>query len=804
MFNRDWFCWREFATTLLSRRVRVSFPAGDGYTVVSEEGGDEVAVRCVHPDFDAALAAYRAEIAALTGGDFFEHPRPLVMERVHEGVRQAFLIRWPTTARVEWTLTRWDGTDPLRWNLEFPETLGAAIAEFDEHCLAARSIGFRDWVPRWPEGFEVVASDGLFTEHTTWTDDAPPAAEHRWFSAPGHPEVGPEWHAQSDGIFLVLCQVDGRAEGPTVYFGADRFAGVMIHQTGRSHGLTIFPRADGGIESMTVFDADVKRFSIVCRDAGRTATASLRWTPDDRPDLRLPERDFGALDLAYSARYGCDVRVTDVLDGTTRRRRRFANDRGQLTTEEHYDAAGTVQRLDKYEPAGTLLSRFFYDAGTLERAERYHPNGVLAERQPLDADGEMHGAVEVYDEAGVLSATVSFDHGALVSRVDAWPDVSAALTDAPDIAAFQRACVLFARAYARDPSRALAESLLPLVEGTSAWPAETRVAPAFWINDLVEGRLPNEALRPIAALRVLDLAVDTRDHYLCTREVFAARLDRLRAWLSALPADPSFALDVLDLSLTAWSAHAHSLPPTARDDGFDLRTSDFDASLVERVLRSPLAPKLRALVVSRLPWSDASPGDHDSYLDAERRQQGPAVEYDRRPGFLERLARMPCAATLQTLIARNAELIEPPAGVALPALKTLDVGFGSRQPNELLTSLAKGWAPKLKTLLLEPSPSVRWALALEDPKQRARLREGDGFFSHDYCCEPRELLLARAAIAPLLAREGVPKLATIVVGDEAGRFAAPAGGPKLARKPSGRRTFLDLGVVPWRVPSLPG
>ncbi len=383
--------------------------------------------------------------------------------------------------------------------------------------------------------------------------------------------------------------------------------------------------------------------------------------------------------------------------------------------------------------------------------------------------------------------------------------MSAALTDAPDVAAFQRACVLFARAYARDPARALAESLLPFVEATSAWPPETRVAPAFWINDLVERRLPNEALRPIAALRVLDLAVDTRDHYLCTRQVFAARLDRLRAWLSALPDDPSFALDVLDLSLTAWSAHSHSLPPAACNDGFDLRTRDFDASLVEQMLRSPLAPKLRALVVSRLPWSDASPGNHDSYLDAEGRQQGPAVEYDRRPGFLERLARMPCAATLQTLIARNAELIDPSAGVALPALKTLDVGFGSSQPNELLTSLAKGWAPKLKTLLLEPSPSVRWALALEDPRQRARLREDDdGFFSHDYCCEPRELLLTRAAIAPLLARKGVPKLATIVGGGEAGRFATPSGGPKLARKPSGRRGLLDLGVVPWGVPSTSG
>lgn len=805
MFEGNWFSLRHFTTPGgLTKRARVSFPTARGFTVVrTERSGEEVATPRVLGSFEDALAAYRAELDLLREEGFYEVPGPRVMHRVHEGKRQAFLVRWPTFSTVEWAMVPWDSTDPVPWQVEHKDTLVAALEEFDDRCARAKKLGFVDWQPTWPEGFaELVADGSPFQVHEATSDADPTFVRHRWCSADGHPEIGPEQHRRTDGSFSLLVQIDGEAEGLTTRFDRQGISSIDVMHGGRREGLCVVrSSADDRIEAVRYYAEGVDRFALLRDKDGWLALSSLDQSSEGRIESGLTQHDFGPFALPSGERaIGAGQRMIVVLDGKVFRRRCWLNRLGEMVLDKRYDAAGALVEVTEYDPAGTRTTRTQHREGAPTSRETFHPNGALALREPLDAEGKAHGTVERFLDTGVLVGTRVVEHGEAAPEVDVWPDMRAALAGEPSTAAFHRGCRTFVGAYARDRARALAESLPALVEGTRDWPAEHRPAPAFWLNEIIEGRLPNEALRPIGALRILDIAVDARDGYLCSAALFAERLGRFRAWLEALPPEPTFAVEVLDVSLAAWRSHADSLPNVDRYDTHDLSIDDFDSDLVQQLLQSALALRLRALVVSRAPWSDGDPGNHDRYVDAEARQQGPAIEsFDSGPVFLERLAASPCANTLETLIAQNSELREPRKEIRLPSLRTLDVGYAAKQPNALLASLAAGWAPNLEVLLLPTANTIRWARTLEDPAELAAWREDPdhGFFEHDYGCAPHALLLEQSVIDQLFARKGMPKLAEVALGCEANRFPAPAGGPKVSDSGPWTRSFVERGVVPW-------
>lgn len=803
MFERDWFCWRELSEPTLfgdGPRVWISHPTAKGFTIRRQEGRAPLTVT-EHPcrGLAAAIKAYGKAVDALGKEGLFELARPRVFERTERGKREAMLVRYPSFCGVEWVTVDWDAKEPFAWKKSIVKSLAAAFEAFDDKCDAAREQGFREWVPAFPQGFEAFLEAASYTERTRTPGSGSRLIGHVWYDAPKRPDNGPELQVYDDGSRSFLFQIDGLAVGLAYHFDAERCIGVIGGNGPRyllrdDHRLGTVAYVKDGFTRL-LFSRDGDGWSVASRfPVSRARELDTPW---------LDPEDCGPFDIAAQegvAGFGAPRRALIDTERNVCLRTRISNEHGELVRDDHYRPDETLERQDTYDPPGTLRSRRFFESdGTLVRGEIYHPNGVVKEHQRFDAERKLHGAIQIYDDAGLLTRVVHFEHGTRTSDESVWPDVAAALAGEPSLDAFRSGCLTFARAYARDPARACAESLVQLRMRTADWPASTRAAPPYWINRISSGELPLEALHPIAALRLSDLALDeanaskSEDEWTMVEQAeLDRRLSAFATWLASLPDDDALAVDVLDLSLTAWADRGG---PTNASLG------DFDGALFRTLLASPLARRLVALNVSRPAWDDDDPGNHDSYLDAERRcGVGVRCEsFDAGPTLLESLAAAPCASTLQTLVAQSAELRAPQHPVRLPALTTLDVGLGSGSPNELLGSLASGWAPLLETLLVQPSSIVKWAIRIEHDPDAQRAATADGrFFGHDYCCEPVELLTQAAVAERLVARAGVPKLKNLVMGAECARIRALSKTKsRQLRTVPPERSLLQTALVPW-------
>ncbi|MCA9657166.1 MAG: hypothetical protein KC486_02375 [Myxococcales bacterium] len=332
-----------------------------------------------------------------------------------------------------------------------------------------------------------------------------------------------------------------------------------------------------------------------------------------------------------------------------------------------------------------------------------------------------------------------------------------AASRAPSRAAFLKICRLVEEAALVDDAQTREELIPRLREAIEAWPPRLRMAPWLWINRLVLGALPVEALHLASAL---SLTAAMAAHYLNT-----PNYPLLLRWLADYPTDGptvegismSFSDDVAEALRNATEAEpqARYHPTPGHEGSLDLdEIFHYDDDHLPVLLGSPLLRDVRVLDVSWQPTSRDFDWDYQGILDGRGLTLGDVAQHLSSDRLEVLDLRGQCRSPRSQLSRRS---LAKAHKQRLHGLKVLNHGGGHPLGDATLKKLA-ALAPALEELAIRPGEAGQvlsgydfdeWEPSEGRDSVYGRLHEHWGIYGNDDIATMRTTDAAWKALAKL-------------------------------------------------------